>query len=138
MVKTEYIEVSTKGFSDIQDITSELGKIIRKAGITDGIVTVFVPGSTGGLTTIEYEPGLVKDIPEVLEKIAPLKGRYHHHNTWHDDNGSSHVRAALIGPSITVPFVEGELTLGTWQQVVFIDFDTRPRSRKLVAQLMGD
>ena len=138
MVKTEYIELSTNGYTDIRDITGELEALVQKGGIKNGIVTVFVPGSTGGLTTIEYEPGLVRDIPEILEKIAPIDGAYHHHNTWHDDNGSSHVRAALIGPSLTIPFSGKKLTLGTWQQVVFLDFDTRARSRRLVVQIMGE
>ena len=138
MVKTEYIELSTNGYTDIRDITGELEALVQRAGMKSGIVTVFVPGSTGGLTTIEYEPGLLRDIPEMLEKIAPLEEAYHHHNTWHDDNGSSHVRAALIGPSLTIPFSGKKLTLGTWQQVVFLDFDTRARSRRLVVQIMGE
>ena len=138
MVKTEYIELSTNGYTDIRDITGELEALVQGAGMKSGIVTVFVPGSTGGLTTIEYEPGLLRDIPEMLEKIAPLGGAYHHHNTWHDDNGSSHVRAALIGPSLSIPFSGKKLTLGTWQQVVFLDFDTRARSRHLVVQIMGE
>ena len=138
MIRTEQVELSTKGYTDIHDITPLLDQLLEKAGLDKGVVTVFVPGSTGGLTTIEYEPGLIKDIPEILEKIAPVSAPYHHHQTWHDDNGSSHVRSALIGPSITIPFVKGKLTLGAWQQVVFIDFDTRPRNRRLVVQIMGE
>lgn len=138
MIKTDYIELSTKGHTDIKDITPALKEKVQSSGIASGTVTLFVPGSTGGLTTIEYEPGLLKDIPEALEIIAPENADYEHHKTWHDDNGSSHVRAALIGPSLTVPFVEGELTLGTWQQVVFIDFDTRSRNRRIVVQIMGE
>jgi secondary thiamine-phosphate synthase enzyme len=138
MIRTEYIEVSSKGFTDIIDITPQLENILNKGNIENGIVTVFVPGSTGGMTTIEYEPGMLKDIPEALEKIAPEAAAYHHHDTWHDDNGNSHVRAALIGPSITVPFNKKKMTLGTWQQVVFIDFDTRPRMRRIVVQILGE
>ena len=138
MIKTDYISLSTKGHTDILDITPELKQTLQKSGIENGTVTVFVPGSTGGLTTIEYEPGLVKDIPEALEIIAPENADYEHHKTWHDDNGSSHVRAAFIGRSLTIPFTEGELTLGTWQQVVFLDFDTRSRNRRLVVQIMGE
>jgi len=101
------------------------------------VLTAFVPGSTGALTTIEYEPGLLEDIPALFEKIAPRDFPYRHHETWHDDNGSAHLRAALVGPSISVPFVQGRLTLGTWQQLVLVDFDTRPRRRRLVVQIIG-
>jgi secondary thiamine-phosphate synthase enzyme len=104
----------------------------------NGIVAVFNPGSTGGLTTIEYEPNLVKDLKEALEVLAPSDKTYAHSMTWHDDNGSGHIRSSLMGPSIAVPFVDGELTLGTWQQIVFCDFDTQPRRRKLVVQIMGE
>lgn len=138
MINTRFLDITTEGFTDIRDITPDLSRILREGEIESGIITVFVPGATGGLTTIEYEPGLMRDIKEVLENIAPLKADYHHHNTWNDDNGSSHVRAALIGPSITIPFVKRELTLGTWQQVVFLDFDTRSRNRRLVIQIMGE
>ncbi|MBN1902930.1 YjbQ family protein [Candidatus Sumerlaeota bacterium] len=138
MIKTSFLNISSEGFTDIRDITPDLSRILNESQMENGTMTVFVPGSTGGVTTIEYEPGLVKDIREVLEKIAPVKADYHHHNTWHDDNGSAHVRAALMGPSLTIPFVNKELTLGTWQQVVFIDFDTRSRSRRLVVQIMGE
>jgi secondary thiamine-phosphate synthase enzyme len=130
--------VQTRGETDIVDVTGPVADCIRRSRLTAGTATVFCPGSTGGLTTIEFEPGLVKDIPLALEKVAPREGHYHHHETWHDDNGSAHVRAALVGPSITVPFVGGEMTLGTWQQIVFVDFDTRPRDRRLVVQILGD
>jgi len=138
MVKTEYIDVSMKGYTDIRDITPDLKRILEKSNIKEGIITVFVPGSTGGLTTMEYESGLLKDLPEVLEKIAPQKASYHHHATWNDDNGAAHIRSALIGPSITIPFKGGSPALGTWQQVVFLDFDTRPRNRRLVVQILGE
>lgn len=138
MVATSYIEVKTKGRRDVVDITGGVQEAVTKCGMTAGTVTVFVQGSTAALTTVEFEPGLVKDIDLFLEKILPYAGKYHHHETWHDDNGAAHLQAALLGPSITIPFVDGKLALGTWQQVVLIDCDTRPRSRKLVAQVMGE
>ena len=136
-VQTEYIPMSTKGFTDILDLTTQARDVVRKSGLKNGTLTLFVPGSTAGLTTIEYEPGLCKDIPEFFERLIPYDRDYHHHKTWGDHNGSSHLRAPLIGASLVVPFVEGELTLGTWQQIVLIDFDDSPRSRKVVCQLMG-
>ncbi len=137
-VKTESIEVRTKGHSDVVDITDGLRQAIARAGLRDGIATLFVPGSTASLSTIEFEPGAVQDIAIALEKVAPAAGHYHHHATWGDDNGSAHVRACLMGPSLVVPFTEGRPRLGTWQQVVLIDFDTRPRERSLVVQIMGE
>lgn len=138
MIYTEYISVDTQGDTDVVDITGECSKIVRSSGMKDGVVTVFNPGSTGGITTIEYEPNLVQDLKESLEVFAPTDKRYHHAETWHDDNGSSHVRSSVMGPSMSVPFTKGELTLGTWQQIVFCDFDTRPRRRKLVVQVAGE
>jgi secondary thiamine-phosphate synthase enzyme len=138
MIIQKKISLSTKGFNQIHDLTPALREILNDSGLDNGNLLVFVPGSTGGLTTIEYEPGLLRDVPEMLEKVAPMKGTYHHDQTWHDGNGYAHVRAALIGPSITVPFESGELVLGTWQQVVFIDFDNRPRQRNLHVQLFGE
>ncbi len=135
-VITDNISVSTKGRRDVVDITPMLQDIIAKNGVTDGIVVAIVPGSTAALTTIEYEPGLKKDIDIYLEKIFPYSEHYNHHDTWHDDNGAAHLQAALIGPSISVPIVSGELTLGTWQQVVIIDCDTRPRNRRIIAQIV--
>jgi secondary thiamine-phosphate synthase enzyme len=135
-VKTNYISVSTRGNRDVTDLTPRLREIAHGIGAADGIAVVFAPGSTAGVTTIEYEPGLQKDIDLFLERIVPYGGRYHHHETWHDDNGSSHLQAALIGPSVTIPLVKGEPALGTWQQVVLIDCDTRPRERKIVVQLV--
>jgi secondary thiamine-phosphate synthase enzyme len=134
--KTGYISISSKGNREVIDLTPELREIISKNGITSGIAVIFAPGSTAGITTIEFEPGLKKDIDLFLEKLIPYGGRYHHHETWHDDNGSSHLQAAMIGPSITVPVVDGEPALGTWQQVVLIDCDTRPRKRDIVVQLV--
>ena len=138
MVITKYLSLDTRGNTDVIDITSSCQDIINKSGLKDGTVTVFNPGSTGGLTTIEYEPNLIKDLKDALEIVAPSDKVYAHSQTWHDDNGSSHVRSSLMGSSITVPFKDGELTLGTWQQVVLCDFDTRPRRRKLVVQLIGE
>jgi len=106
--------------------------------LKDGHLIAFVPGATGGLTTIEYEPGLLMDFPELLEKLAPMNASYHHDNTWHDGNGYAHLRASLIGPSITIPFENSQLVLGTWQQVIFLDFDNRPRSRQLHIQINGE
>jgi secondary thiamine-phosphate synthase enzyme len=138
MIIQKKISISSKGFNDIQDITPVLRDYLAESGLTDGHLIVFVPGATGGLTTIEYEPGLLKDFPEMLEKLAPMKAQYHHDNTWHDGNGYAHVRASLIGPSITVPFESARLVLGTWQQVIFLDFDNRPRQRQLHVQIYGE
>ena len=138
MLITKHIPVKTKGNTDVVNITPECRKIIEKSGITDGVIIIFNPGSTGGVTTIEYEPNLVKDLKEALEIIAPTDKVYHHSKTWHDDNGSSHVRSTIMGPSLAVPFADKELTLGTWQQIIFCDFDTRPRMRKLVVQVIGE
>lgn len=138
MVKTDSIRLKTKGHTDIHDITSEVQRCVTRQGLNDGQVTVFVPGSTASVTTVEFEPGLVKDLKSAFERVAPANGDYHHHAAWGDDNGNSHVRAAILGPSITVPFVEGRLTLGTWQQIVLIDFDTRARDRDLVVQIIGE
>ncbi|HRZ28698.1 MAG TPA: secondary thiamine-phosphate synthase enzyme YjbQ [Spirochaetota bacterium] len=136
MVVTGYIQVSSKGRRDVIDITAKVQQVIADKGVSDGIVVVFVPGSTAALTTIEFEPGLVKDIDALLERLIPYKEDYRHHQTWHDDNGAAHLQAALMGPSITVPVVNGKLTLGTWQQIVLVDCDTRPRDRTLVVQMI--
>jgi len=138
MVITQELDFRTRGHCDIQDITPQVADTVRDAGLRAGIVTVFCPGSTGGLTTIEYESGALADLQQVLDEVVPPGRDYRHHLRWGDDNGHSHVRSALVGPSLTVPFVEGRLTLGTWQQIVFLDFDTRPRSRRLVVQVMGE
>ncbi len=138
MVKTARINVETKGSCDIVNITEQVGEAIGQSDITDGTVTLFNVGSTAGITTTEYEPGLVKhDIAAAFEKIAPQNGRYEHEETWHDDNGHSHVRAALLGPSLSVPVVDGQLLLGTWQQIILVDFDTRPRTRTVICQIIG-
>ena len=138
MVITKELHLQTQGHTDIQDVTSQVATIVRESGLRSGIVTVFCPGSTGGLTTIEYESGVVADLRQILDEIVPLGRDYQHHRRWGDDNGSAHIRSALISPCLTVPFVDGNLTLGTWQQIVFLDFDTRPRSRRLVVQVMGE
>ena len=138
MVKSDEIRLKTKGDGDLIDITDSIARAVKKSGISSGIVTVFVPGSTAGLTTIEYEPGLLKDFPKLMEKMIPSNKTYHHDETWHDGNGFSHLRSAIIGTDMTVPFVNGQLTLGTWQQVTFCEFDNRARSRTVVCQIMGD
>jgi len=138
MIFTEMISIQTKGFCDIVDITSRVLSCLKQAGVSHGLTTLFCPGSTGTLTTIEYEPGVLRDLQEALEKIAPSDTPYHHDKRWNDGNGFSHVRAALMKPSLSIPVVDGTLVLGTWQQIVFIDFDNRPRSRKIVAQIMGE
>jgi len=132
------INVKTKGEVDIIDITQDIQNTITKSKLKNGIACVFVPGSTGTLTTIEYEPGLMKDLPAALEKIAPKKQYYHHHETWHDDNGHSHVRASLMGPSITLPIKNGKLIHGTWQQIVFVELDTKNRNRNLIVEIIGE
>ena len=132
------INVKTKGEVDIIDITQDIQNTITKSKLKQGIACVFVPGSTGTLTTIEYEPGLMKDLPAALEKIAPKKQYYHHHETWHDDNGHSHVRASLMGASITVPIKNGKLIHGTWQQIVFVELDTKNRNRNLIVEIIGE
>ena len=137
-VETHRINVATQGNNQVLNLTDELSRAIDHGSILDGTVTVFVVGSTGGITTTEYEPGLVKrDLRVAFEKIAPEDGTYLHEQTWHDDNGHSHVRASLLGPSLTVPLVQGRLTLGTWQQIILIDFDTRPRNREIIVQVLG-
>jgi secondary thiamine-phosphate synthase enzyme len=127
----------TTGSGDLIDITDGLRDILEKSTLMDGALTVFVPGSTAGITTLEYEPGMIKDIKAFHEKLAPSGVHYHHDDTWGDANGFSHVRAAFTGPSLTIPFQDGGLLLGRWQQVVLAEFDTRPRKRELVVQLVG-
>ena len=137
-VVTKQLSIRTKGESDIIDITGQVYGAVAETQLNSGIVTVFVPGSTGALTTIEYEPGLLEDFPNMLERLAPKTLDYEHERRWHDGNGHSHVRASLIGPSLTIPFVNGKLTLGTWQQIVFVELDARNRDRELIVQIMGE
>lgn len=136
-VITEYIRLKTKGDTDVQDITPQVSGILRSLKIKDGIVNINVCGSTGAVTTCEYEPGLVQDIKDIFDKLIP-PGHYHHDRAWGDGNGHSHLRASLVGPSLTLPFKDKELILGTWQQIIFIDFDNRPRQRELVVQFLGE
>ncbi len=139
MVETHSIEVASKGNSHIIDLTELVGECLERGKINNGTVTVFVVGSTASISTTEYEPGLVnQDLREGAERFAPEHGDYLHEKTWNDDNGHSHVRATFIGPSITVPLVSGRLTLGTWQQIILLDFDTRPRDRQIVVQVIGE
>ncbi len=136
-VVTKYILLSSNGENEIINITDDVKDKLNESKLTDGIATIFVVGSTAALTTIEYEPGLKKDFPDMLERMAPKASRYKHDDTWHDGNGHSHVKASLIGPSLTIPFIESELTLGTWQQIVFLELDTHGRRRKIIVQLIG-
>ena len=138
MIFSETISLSTKGFSDILDITHHVDRVIDHAKIENGLVTIFCPGSTGAVTTIEYESGVLRDLQKAIEKMAPSNISYEHDRRWGDGNGFSHVRAALMKPSLTIPLIKGTLTLGTWQQIVFIDFDNRRRERDILVQVMGE
>jgi len=138
VIELYYIELNTKGRDEIINISDELRNILSKSNITNGNILVFVPGSTGALSTLEYEPGLIKDVPELMEKIIPENRHYHHNDTWHDGNGYSHLRATLIGPSLIIPFEKKMLILGTWQQVVFLEFDNKPHHRRIAVQIMGE
>jgi len=138
VVITKQIKISSKSENDIIDITEQVANAISESGISNGTITVFVSGSTGAITTIEYESGLVNDFPEMLSRIAPDDINYGHEQRWHDGNGRSHVKASLVGPSLTVPFKDGQLLLGTWQQIVFLELDTRARTRNLVLQIIGE
>ncbi len=137
-VLTDYVEISTRGHTDIIDITQQVEQVLGESKLKNGNLTVFVSGSTAGITSIEYEPGLLKDLPDAFEKLAPTGVTYHHDAVWEDGNGYAHVRAAMLGSSFTVPFDNGKLLLGTWQQIVVIDFDNRPRKRNVVVQMMGE
>jgi secondary thiamine-phosphate synthase enzyme len=136
--ETHAIELQTEGNADVQDITDRVAAAVRDSGLAAGTVTIFCPSSTSALTTIEYESGAVSDLRRLFDEIVPPGRPYAHNARWGDGNGHSHVRAALLGPSLTVPFVDGRLALGTWQQIVYLDFDNRPRSRRLVVQVMGE
>ena len=137
-VKTLSIQLTTGGNADMIDITSQVASTVSESGLGNGIVTIFSPSSTSGLTTIEYESGCLSDLRRLFDEIIPPNQPYAHNSRWGDGNGHSHVRAALLKPSLTVPFVSGRLTLGTWQQIIYVDFDTRPRRRELVAQVIGE
>ncbi|MEW6603607.1 MAG: secondary thiamine-phosphate synthase enzyme YjbQ [Thermoproteota archaeon] len=136
-VYTSTITIKSKGEGDMIDITGQVANAVKSAGMQNGIITIFVSGSTAAVTTIEFEPGLKKDFPAMLDRVAPRDIEYEHDNTWHDGNGHSHVRASLIGPSLTVPFSNKRLMMGTWQQIVVIEMDIRPRNRVVVLQIIG-
>lgn len=136
-VVSDTIKLQTKGEGDMIDMTSQLSNIVKESKIKNGAVTIFVSGSTAAVTTIEYESGLIHDFPEMLSRIVPKDLEYEHDNTWQDGNGHSHIRSSLIGPNITIPIIDGKLTLGTWQQVVLLEMDTRSRNRTVILQIMG-
>jgi secondary thiamine-phosphate synthase enzyme len=135
---TRHLELTTEGENAVVDVTEMVQRLVSESGLRAGTATVFVPGSTAAVTTIEYEPGLVKDFPLMLQRVAPDEVPYEHQKTWHDGNGRSHVKASLVGPSLSVPFEEGRLTLGTWQQIVLVELDIRPRRRGLIVQITGE
>ncbi|MBA7505227.1 hypothetical protein ES706_03890 [subsurface metagenome] len=137
-VVTKDIILQTKGNCDILDITSQVTRKVEESGVNSGTVTLFISGSTAGVTTIEYEPRLLSDFKGMWDRVIPQNIPYEHNKTWGDGNGHSHVRASMLGASLTIPFIDKRLTLGTWQQIVFLDFDNRPRSRKMVLQIMGE
>ncbi len=138
MVITQEIALNTRGNADMHDITAEVARLTAKSGLDNGVVTIFCPSSTSGLTTIEFESGALADLERLFDEIVDPRREYRHDQRWHDGNGHSHVRAALLGPSLSVPFVSKRLTLGTWQQILYVDFDTRPRSRQLIVQIIGE
>lgn len=138
-VESHQIEVQTRGNNHVVNVTDDVARCIESGSLRDGTATLFAIGSTAGITTTEFEPGLANhDLEAAFEGIAPKDGRYLHEETWHDDNGHAHVRASLLGPSLTVPIVDHRLVLGTWQQIILIDFDTRPRARRLILQVIGE
>lgn len=137
-VYNEKININSAGENDIIDITDDVQKIVTHSGLNEGICVVFIPGSTATLSTMEYENGLQQDVPHALEKIAPKNQDYKHHLTWHDDNGRSHVKATLMGPSLTLPFQNRKILHGTWQQIIFLELDTRSRKRNIIVQLIGE
>jgi secondary thiamine-phosphate synthase enzyme len=132
------IEFKTRGEVEIRDITDDVSSIVRGSGMSNGIACVFTPSSTSAITTLEFEPGLMKDLPDALERLIPKRARYEHEMRWHDGNGHSHVRASLMSPSLSIPFVNGSPVLGTWQQIVFVELDNKARSRKLLVHLVGE
>jgi secondary thiamine-phosphate synthase enzyme len=138
MVITTKLSLQTRGNGDASDITGAVSKAVAESGLKSGVITLFCPGSTSGLTTIEFESGALADLNQVFDEVVPPNRYYRHNERWGDGNGHSHVRAALVGPSLSVPFVNRALTLGTWQQIVHLDFDVRPRRREIVAQMIGE
>jgi secondary thiamine-phosphate synthase enzyme len=137
-VYTGNIRFSTKGEIEVRDITQDISKIVKQSGLNNGIVCAFVPGATGAITTIEYEDGLVYDIKSAFKRLFPKDMEYKHELRWHDGNGHSHIRASFLGPSITVPFSENRLILGTWQQIIFIEFDNKSHDRNIIVQVVGE
>jgi len=137
-ILTEYLSLSTRGNTEIINITDGVGSKLRNSKLKNGIVNISIPGSTAAFTTCEYEPGLEQDLKDIFDKLIPSNRKYAHDNTWRDGNGHSHLRASLLGPSLTIPFNNNSLILGTWQQIIFIDFDNRPRKRKITLQFMGE
>ena len=137
-VRSVALQLTTQGQADIIDITPQVAEAVYKSDLQSGVVTIFCPSATSALTTIEYEPGCLSDLRRLFNEIVNPEREYQHNRRWHDGNGHSHVRAALLGPSLTVPFVQQRLTLGTWQQIIYVDFDNRPRRRELVVQLVGE
>jgi secondary thiamine-phosphate synthase enzyme len=137
-IVTDKMRFSTKGFDQVIDLTQEITDILERSKLNSGTLVAFVPGSTAALTTIEYESGVVQDIRELIKKLIPADQEYHHNAAWQDGNGHAHIRAAFIGPSLSVPFINGKLTLGTWQQIVFLDFDIHEREREIIIQIIGE
>ncbi len=137
MIVTKYLEFETLS-GEVKDITDDVGEAVRSSGLCAGMATVFVPGATGAVTTVEYEDGLVRDLGEALERLFPQRIKYAHNQKWQDGNGHSHIRAAFFGPSLSVPFSEQGLSLGTWQQIVFLELDNRNRRRRIIVQIMGE
>jgi len=138
MIYSEKVSLNTKGFTDIVDLTPQVMDVLNRSKMKDGLITVFCPGSTGSVTTIEYETGVLKDLQKTIENLVPSNIPYEHDKRWGDGNGFSHVRAALMKPSLSIPLIKGKVILGTWQQIVFIDFDNRGRKRDLVVQVVGE
>lgn len=137
-VHTEEVRFKTSGEVELVNITDRVTRVVSDSGIKDGFANIFAVGATGAITTIEYEPGLIKDLPTALERLFPKGIEYEHHKTWHDGNGHSHIRASFIGPSLTVPVKNGKVVLGTWQQIVFLELDVRPRDRRVVVTVVGE
>jgi secondary thiamine-phosphate synthase enzyme len=138
MIFNHWIHVQTRQQGEVIDLSDHVRKIVETSIIHNGHILLFIPGSTAALSTIEYEPGLIRDLPEFLETIVPESKKYYHNETWHDGNGHSHIKATLIGPSLIIPIAEKKIVTGTWQQIVLLEFDNRPRERKVFAQLMGE
>ena len=135
---TKTIQVKSRGENDMVDMTKQTSRLLTESKLEEGLVTVFVSGSTAAISTIEYEPGLINDFPDMLSRVVPNDIEYQHNETWHDGNGHSHIRASLIGPSLTIPFKDGKLMLGMWQQIVLFEMDTRQRTREIIVQIMGE